>query len=51
MRWFIRDDFVMSLLRTIVNDFRKEVINVGVKSKTLGTIVAANVLHNKSKNS
>ena len=28
MRWFIRDDFVMSLPPTIVNDFRKEVINV-----------------------
>ena len=28
LRWFIRDDFVMSLPPTIVNDFRKEVINV-----------------------
>ena len=28
MKWFIRDDFVMSLPPTIVNDFRKEVINV-----------------------
>ena len=28
MRWFIRDDFVMSLPPTLVNDFRKEVRNV-----------------------
>ena len=27
-RWFIRDDFVMSLPPTIVNDLRKEMINV-----------------------
>ena len=27
-KWFIRDDFVISLPPTIVNDFRKEVINV-----------------------
>ena len=28
MRWFIKNDFVMSLSPTMVNDFRREVINV-----------------------